>query len=138
MEELNQMVQLVAKAIRERIDLVGFQPSKYDLWLHFIRLEDGAEREVLPATKRVEEATTESELLYKVAEQVVLAVFGSEITVVTELPNLMVRLLDHRATVHLPGAPALDQPDQIFLKVSLSRHEPGLWQRLFGGNSKPE
>lgn len=129
------MIQLVAKAIRAEIDLTEFHPHKYDLWFNFLRMENGAERAVLPAAKRVETAATESELLYKVAEQVVLTIFGAEVRVVDDLPNLIVRLLDHRATIHLPGAPALDAPDQIFLKVTVSRHEMGLWEQLFGPSS---
>lgn len=129
------MVQAVAKAIQAQVDLPGFQPHKYDIWLHFIREENGTEREVLPAVRQVEEAMTEDELVYKVAEQVVLAVFGSEIPVVADLPNLILRLLGHRALVHLPGAPALEAPEQVFLKVTVSRHEPGLWERLFGSES---
>jgi len=76
--------------------------------------------------------STGRELLYAVAREVVLTVFGDVVQVVKDLPNLKVRLLDRRADVHLPGAPPLDQAGQIWLKVTVRRYEPGLLERLFG------
>lgn len=138
MEELELMIQHAAKAVQEQVDLgrVAFHPGKVSVWLRFVRLDPGGEREVLPAQKVVKEVRTEKELLYQVAEQVVLTVFGSELTVVSDLPNLILKLFDQKTLVHLPGAPALEQADQIFLKVTVYRYEPGLWKRLFGGKDE--
>lgn len=136
--ELDLMIQHAARALEAQIDwgAIDFHPGKFSIWLRFIRLTEGGEQEVLPAHKLVREAMTEKELRYLLAEQVVLTVFGSELTVVTDLPNLVVKLNDRKSTVHLPGAPPLEQPDQIFLKVTVYRYEPGLWARLFGSKQE--
>lgn len=140
MEELDRMIQHVAEVIEEQADLasVAFQPGKVSIWLRFIRLEPGGEQEVVPARKVVAEALSRRALLYTVAEQVVLAVFGSEVQVVYDVPNLMVKLFDRKTMVRLPGCPPLEQEEQIFLKVTVYRYEPGLWQRLFGSQEKTE
>ncbi|MFZ5827897.1 MAG: hypothetical protein ACOY94_26635 [Bacillota bacterium] len=140
MEELDLMIEHVARAIEEQTDLdsLSFQAGKLSIWLRFVRLETGGEQEVLPALKVVAEALTRKALLYKVAEQVVLAVFGSEVTVVSEVPNLIIKLFDHKAMVYVPGNPPLEQEGQVFLKVTVYRYEPGLWQRLFGAKKAVE
>lgn len=140
MTELDLMTRHVAKAIEEQIDLsaVSFQSGKVSIWLRFIRLESGGEQEVLPAQKVIAEVLSPRALLYKVAEQVVLSVFGSEVTVVAEVPNLIVKLFDRKAMVRVPGGPPLEQEKQIFLKVTVYRYEPGLWQRLFGAKEATE
>lgn len=114
------------------MDLPEVRPGKHEIWLTFIRRIGPSEERVVPGRKRVLSVTTGRELLYAVAREVVLTVFGDEAQVVTDLPNLKLRLLDHRADVHLPGAPPLDQAGQIWLKVSVRRYEPGLLERIFG------
>ena len=126
------MIQTVAKAIAGRTDLPDVRPGKHEIWLTFIRRIGPSEERVVPGQKRVLSVSTGRELLYAVAREVVLAVFGDVVQVVKDLPNLKVRLLDRRADVHLPGAPPLDQAGQIWLKVTVRRYEPGLLERLFG------
>ncbi|MFZ5815576.1 MAG: hypothetical protein ACOY93_09790, partial [Bacillota bacterium] len=96
--ELDLMIQHAARALEAQIDwgAIDFHPGKFSIWLRFIRLTEGGEQEVLPAHKLVREAMTEKELRYLLAEQVVLTVFGSELTVVTDLPNLVVKLNDRK------------------------------------------
>ncbi|MBP2018573.1 hypothetical protein J2Z79_001988 [Symbiobacterium terraclitae] len=130
--ELNLMIRTVAKAIASRIDLPEVRPGKHEIWLTFIRRTGPSDERVLPGRKRVLSVTTGPELLYAVAREVVLTVFGDEVQVVKDLPNLKIRLLDHRADVHLPGAPPLDQAGQIWLRVTVRRYEPGLLERIFG------
>ena len=130
--ELNLMIQTVAKAIAGRTDLPDVRPGKHEIWLTFIRRIGPSEERVVPGQKRVLSVSTGRELLYAVAREVVLTVFGDVVQVVKDLPNLKVRLLDRRADVHLPGAPPLDQAGQIWLKVTVRRYEPGLLERLFG------
>jgi|GEM_PF-1932716 len=126
------MIQTVAKAIAGRTDLPDVRPGKHEIWLTFIRRIGPSEERVVPGQKRVLSVSTGRELLYAVAREVVLTVFGDVVQVVKDLPNLKVRLLDRRADVHLPGAPPLDQAGQIWLKVTVRRYEPGLLERLFG------
>lgn len=137
-QELNLLIQTVAQAITSEIELTSCPSAKYEVWLRFVRLGPGAERPVMPARKLLIEAQTPKELIYATATEVVLAVYGAEVTVVDHLPNLILRLLDKKGLVHLPGAPPLDEAEQIFLKVKVSRYQPGLWQQLFGGSGKDE
>lgn len=132
-DDLDVMVQTVARPLADHFDQLQIPPGKFDIWLQFVRPEEGGDREILPAQKQRVEALSTKELLYAVALEVTLAVFGGENRVVRDLPNLAVRVLDRRAKIHLPGAPALEAPGQVILKVSVSRHQPGLWTRLFGG-----
>lgn len=135
--ELDLLIQVVAEAIDDQVGRPECRPGKYDLWLTYIKRVGSGESAVLPGRRSVIDASGPTDLLYEVSAAVVLSVFGDEVQVVDELPNLQVRLLDRKGTVRLPGAPDPQQDGQIWLKVAVNRHEPGLWKRLFGKESAP-
>jgi len=125
----------VAAAIAAQIGEPVIRPGKHELWLTYVRRRPEGEERVLPGRKLVLTAATGKELLYAVAREVVLTVFGDLVRVVDDLPNLTVWLLDRRGEVHLPGAPPPEAAEQIWLRVTVRRFEPGLWERLFGPNA---
>src|SRR5690606_13572922 len=112
---------------------VEFRPGRFSVWLRFVRSpEPGAPptEQVGEVQKRVDTAGSYNELIHLIAREIVLAVYGAEVQVVTEVPNLIITLLGHRHRVHMPGAPPLDEPDQIFLKVTVYRYQPSLLELL--------
>jgi len=136
-QELDLVIQKVAEAIDEQVGRPACLAGKCELWLTYVKRTGGSDAAVMPGRKLIIDAAGPTELLYAIAAEVVLSVFGDEIRVVDDLPNLLLRLLDRRGEVHLPGAPDLAQEAQIWLKVTVHRHEPGLWQRLFGRGQEP-
>lgn len=130
--ELDRVVRTVATAMAVQLGVPEVRPGKHEVWLTFVRRNGITEELVMPGHRVMVTAQTGPELLNAVARAVVLATFGAEIQVVRDLPNLSVRLLDRREVVHLPGAPPPENPDQIWLKVTVRRYEPGLLARLFG------
>lgn len=137
--ELEKLVAHVEEAIKARIDLPGFRPGKVSLWIKLVRFrhEDGCllEESVGGLQKCLFTAASVDELINQVADNIVLAIFGAELQLVREMPNLIVKLFDRKAQVPMAGAMPLDQPDQIWLKATVYRYEPGLWERLFGRQS---
>lgn len=134
--ELQVLVQRIAAAIREQVEIPHFRPGRVSIWLRFVRAPAEGEtptEQVGPVQKLVESAHSREELIRVVAEQIVLAVYGAEVQVVREIPNLILKLFDQRAVVRVPGAPTADEPGQIYLKVTVYRHQPNLLGRLFGG-----
>lgn len=121
----------MAATIQQAVTSVTVRHGKYDLWLRFVRVEDGNEREVSAAYREPLDAMDKADLVRQVAEQIVLVVFGSETSPVTELPNLRLFFLGHRAVVHMPGAPDPNQPGQVFLKVSVADRRASLWPQWF-------
>lgn len=135
--ELEQLLSQVAEAIRSKIDLPEFHAGKFSMWLKFVRpviTEDGTrmEESVGGLQKLVFTAGSFDELLLHVAENAVLAVYGAELPVVKELPNLIVKLIDRKSFVPVPGGPPVDQAGQVFLKATVYRYEPSLWEQIFG------
>lgn len=134
--ELEQLLEQTAKAIERAISLPDFRPTKVSMWLKFVRLgsENGTpiEQTTGHVQKLIFVAASFPELVRQVAENLILAVYGAEVPVVREMPNLIVRLFDQKAWVQVPGAPPIDQADQIFLKATVYRYEPDLWAQLFG------
>lgn len=140
--ELEKMVAQTAAAIQAAIPVPEFRSGKFSVWLKFVRLktDDGTtvEENLAPPTKQIFTAANADELLHQLADNVLLAVFGAEAPVVQEMPNLIVKLLDKKAQVAVPGAPPLTQPDQIFLKATVYEYSPSLWDTLFGRKERDQ
>lgn len=133
--ELERLAAQTAATIRSRFETLELSPGKYSLWLKFVRLtvQDGIRTEEATGPIRKLLVTTHSldDLIGQLAEQLVLTVFGSEVQVVPEMPNLIVKLLDQKVHVHTAGAPALDAAEQVWLKATLYRQESSLWGLIF-------
>jgi hypothetical protein len=121
------MITAVTATIQKEVASVTVTHGKYDLWLRFVRVEAGGERELSPAFREPLDAMDKADLLRQVAERIVLLVFGSEVSPVSDLPNLRLFFLGRRAVVHMPGAPDPKQPKQVFLKVSVAYRRASLW-----------
>lgn len=134
--ELAELLAQTQAAILGKINLPDFQPCKVSMWLKFVRIEesDGAkvEQNAGPVQKLVFTAGSPEELVHQVTENMLLTVYGAEVQIVKDLPNLIVKLFDKKAYVPVAGAPPLDQPGQIYLKATVYRFEPSLWDQLFG------
>jgi hypothetical protein len=136
MGELEQLVRTTAHAIREQVRPAEFHACKVSLWIKLVRpaMADGAhiEETVGNVHKVILHVNSLDDLTKEVAENMVLAAFGGDVQLVKEMPNLIVKLFDHKAYVQIPGAPPLDQTGQVFLKATVYRWEPSLWDQLFG------
>lgn len=134
--ELERLVSRIKERILATLEVEGFRPGKISLWLKFVQFGsmDGTpvETAISPVHRVVFTAASIDELVEQVAENLVLQVFGAETQVVRELPNLIVKLFDHKAMIPMDGAPPLDAPDQVFVKATVYRYDPGLWEQLFG------
>jgi hypothetical protein len=133
---LEALLARTERAIAEQVTLSDFEPCKVSMWLKFVKLQpvDGTNMEVniTPVQKVIFTASSFAELVQEVAENMVLAVYGADAPPVKELPNLIVKLFDQKARIATPGAPPLEEEGQIFLKATVYRYEPSLWERLFG------
>lgn len=132
-----QLAQTVAQRLQAALPAPGVVPGKVSVWLRFVRhvpqpAGAPAEETVGTTTRVFFTALAAAELYEQVAQNVLLKVYGEEIQTVTALPNLILRVEDRKVRVAMPGAPPLDQPGQIFLKVTVFAWRPGLWERLFG------
>lgn len=133
--ELEQMLIRTETAISQAIARPDFTHGKVSMFIKFVRFvdSDGSQMEeaIGHVLKQVLTVTSYEELLRHVSENMMLAVYGAEVQLVKEMPNLIVRLFDQKAMVPTPGAPALDAPGQIYLKATVYRYEPSLWDSLF-------
>lgn len=111
-------------------------PGRVSVWLRFVQMRpmDGSlVEQTVGATSRTYMTALDAADLYdQLAAQVLLKVFGQEEQVVADLPNLIVKVLDQKGRVPMPGAAPLENPDQIWLKVTVYEFQPNLWERLFG------
>jgi hypothetical protein len=135
MGELENLVKRVALAIRERINPPDFHPCKVSVWIKLVRLVtvDGTHMEetVGNVHKVLFDVISPDELIAEVADNLVLAAFGGDVQIFKEMPNLIVKLFESKAYIALPGAPPIDQAGQVFLKATVYRWEPSLWDQLF-------
>ncbi len=133
--DLEKLLGLVTKAILSGVDLSAFHPGEVTCWIKFVQLRgmDGAkiEETVGSTTKLIFDADSVAKLVRAVAENALLAVYGAEVPIVADMPNLIVKLFDKQFFVPIAGAPPIDEPGQIFLKVTVHRYDPGLWKQLF-------
>lgn len=114
----------------------SFSPGRYSLWLRLVKPGqlDGAniDHPIGPAQKLAITVKSRDELIAAIAENALITVYGAEIPLVQEMPNLIVKLLDQKRRVPVAGAPPLEAVGQPFLKVTVYRFEPSLWDRLMG------
>jgi hypothetical protein len=134
--ELEALLTQTEQGIHGQIDLPEYRAGKISMWVKFVRMEqvDGTwiEQTVGPVHKLIFLAGSYGELVHQVAENVVLAVYGAEVPIVQAIPNLIVRFFTHKARVPMPGAPPLEEPGQIFAKVTVYEYAPDLWEQMFG------
>lgn len=135
MAELEQLVAQTVAAIRAQFERDEFHPGKVSVWIKLIRqvpMEQTFIEETVGSVHKVMlPAGSFSELLGALAENLVVAVYGDEVQIVREMPNLIIKLFERKAVVRVPGAPPIDQSGQIFLKATVYRWEPSLWDQLF-------
>lgn len=137
---LEQAAEEIARELQRRIELPNFRPGKVSLWLKLVKLvpDDGAtiEQTVGTVGRQIFLAASPAELMRDVATNVLLFVFGAELPLVNDLPNLIVKLYDKKVWIQVQGGPPLDQAGQIFVKATVYEYHPGLWEQLFGSRSK--
>ncbi|HLN62685.1 MAG TPA: hypothetical protein VK464_14155 [Symbiobacteriaceae bacterium] len=135
MAELEQLVGLVERTIHQHLRPSEFHPCKVSVWIKLVRPAklDGVQVEetVGDVHKVVFQANSSAELVREIADNLVLAVFGGDVQIVQDVPNLIVKLFDQKTVVPMPGAPPLDQAGQTWLKATVYRFEPSLWDHLF-------
>jgi hypothetical protein len=135
MEELERLVVQTERVIGEHIGQPEYHPGKASVWIKLVKLvpmdHSQMEETVGSVHKVILTAGSLEELIRAVAENLVLAVYGGEVQVVTEMPNLIVRLFNRKAYVPTPGAPPLHLPGQTYLKATVYRWEPSLWEQFF-------
>lgn len=135
MGELEKLAARTAQAILKHVEPPEFHPCKVSIWIKLVKLVhvDGAQMEetVGSVHKLMLMSNSYADLVRELADNMVLAAFGGDVQLVKEIPNLIVKLFDHKAYVPMPGAPPLDQPGQLYLKATVYRWEPSLWDQLF-------
>lgn len=134
---LEQLVQELTTALHSHFpEHEPFSPGRYSLWLRLVKqgeLDGSAvDQPIGPPSKLAVTVKSRDELLEAIAENALVAVYGAEIALVKTMPNLIVKLLDQKRRVPVTGAPPLDAKEQPFLKVTVYRFEPSLWERLMG------
>jgi len=135
MGELERLVSKTEGAIWAALKSPNFGPCKVSVWIKLVKPAkvDGSQIEetVGNVHKVMLEVNSLEELVRELADNIVLAIFGGDVQVVKEMPNLIVKLFDSKAYVAMEGAPPLDAVGQVFLKATVYRWEPSLWDQLF-------
>jgi hypothetical protein len=134
---LEKLVQDLTTALHSHLpEPETVLPGRYSLWLRLVKpgLLDGAhvDQPIGPAQKLMITIKSRDELIEAIAENALVTIYGAEVPLVDRMPNLIVKLLVRKAKVKVEGAPPLDAADQPFLKVTVYRFEPSLWDRFFG------
>ncbi|HWI60270.1 MAG TPA: hypothetical protein VNT75_00385 [Symbiobacteriaceae bacterium] len=123
-------------AIRAKAEKPDFAHGKVSLWVKLVRLDaQGHEEPVGPLHKVMLTATSYDDLIRQLAENLVVATFGGDVQLVDAMPNLILKLFETKRYVAIPGAPPIDQAGQLFLKGTIYRSEPSLWDQWFGKKS---
>jgi hypothetical protein len=130
MDLVAQLLTNVEQRISDAFGPAAFTPGKFSLWLRFVRLS-AAEETVGQPHKVVLAASSLSELIHLIAENAVLTVYGAALPVVTEMPNLILKYGGQKQVISTAANLPVDQPGQIFLKVTAYEFHPGLWEQLF-------
>lgn len=136
MGELEKLVSKTEQAILAVLKPpTEFSPCKVSVWIKLVKPArvDGVQMEetVGNVHKVMLEVNSVDELVREVADNVVVAVFGGDVPLVRQMPNLIVKVFDSKAYVPMEGAPPLDAAGQMFLKATVYRWEPSLWDQLF-------
>lgn len=137
MGELEQLVTRVEAALRSHVKAPEFRHGKVSVWMKLVRpAGPGQEETIGDVHKVLLTATNYDDLLSQVAENLVVAAFGGDVQLVDAMPNLIIKLFDAKAYVPIPGAPPIDQAGQVFLKATVYKWEPSLWDQIFGSKKK--
>ena len=134
MGELESLVATVEAAIQAHVEPPDFGHGKVSVWIKLVRLARAPDPEETVGHVHKVLLTVKSldDLIQQVAENLVVAVFGGDVQLVAAMPNLIIKLFESKAYVPLPGAPPIDQSGQVFLKATVYRWEPSLWDQIFG------
>lgn len=140
--ELEQMVSDLTRQVREQVAPPTFRPGKVSLWLKLVRLVpmDGSlvEENEGPVQKLILRAAAFDDLAQQMAENMVLYIYGAEVPLVREMPNVIMKLFDRKVRLKMAGAPPLEEPGQLFLKATVYEHSPSLWEQLFPRRDQTE
>lgn len=135
MKELEQLVAQVEQAILAEVTGKEFRPGRVSVWTKLVRpvVHDGipGEETVGELHKHQFVARSFPELVRSLAEQIVLTIYGAEIQIVTEIPDMVLKLYGHKTRVKSPFTPARRQADPLYLKVTVYYAPPSLWENLF-------
>lgn len=139
--ELERLVQELTTALHSHFpQTAGFSPGRYSVWLRLVKpgLLDGSivDQPIGPASKLALTVRSRNELIEAVAENALVTIYGAELPLVQSMPNLIVKLEGRKVRIHVDGAPPLTAADQPFLKVTVYRFEPSLWERLTGKSAE--
>lgn len=134
MEELQRLVAQVEQAIRAHAQPPERGHGKASVWIKLVKPAKAPEPEetVGQVHKVMLTFTSYDDLIQEIAENLVVAVFGGDVQLVPALPNLIIKLFEHKFYVPVPGAPPIDQSGQVFLKATVYHWEPSLWDQIFG------
>lgn len=136
MGELEKLAARIEEAIRARFEPMDVHAGKVSVWIKLVRLNRVEGTQVEETVGNVHKITflitCLQDLVRELSDNLVLAVYGGDVQVVQSMPNLIVKLFDHKQVVAIPGAPPLDQPGQIYLKATVYKWEPSLLDQLFG------
>ncbi|MDF2627311.1 MAG: hypothetical protein K0R39_1142 [Symbiobacteriaceae bacterium] len=137
MGELEQLVAKVESALRTHLKAPDFRHGKASVWMKLVRpLGANQEETVGDVHKVLLTATSYDDLLRQVSENLVVAAFGGDVQLVDAMPNLIVKVFESKAYVPIAGAPPIDQAGQVFLKATVYKWEPSLWDQIFGRNKQ--
>lgn len=137
MAELERLVTKVEAALRAYLKAPDFRHGKASVWMKLVRPTGTNQEETVGDVHKVLlTANSYDDLLSQVSENLVVAAFGGDVQLVDTMPNLIVKLFESKAYVPIPGAPPIDQAGQIFLKATVYKWEPSLWDQIFGGKKK--
>lgn len=105
------------------------------MWIKLVKLvtSDGTQMEeaVSNVHKVMMDVNSLDELIAELADNLVMALYGGDVPLVKDTPNLIVKVFDSKAYVPMPGAAPLDAAGQVFLKATVYRWEPSLWDQIF-------
>lgn len=134
MGELETLVAKVEAAILAHLEPPEFSHGKVSVWIKLIKPAAGQDPEetVGHVHKVLLTAVSFQDLVQQLAENLVVAIFGGDVQLAQSMPNLVVKMFESKAWIPVPGAPPVDQAGQIFLKATVYRWEPSLWDQIFG------
>lgn len=130
--DLETLTRLVQERLQAAAPLEGAVPRRVSVFLRPIRKASDGEESTGLLKRLLFTIVSPDDLYQQVAENILLYVLGEEDAIFRDLPNVELRLLGKRVSLALPGAPPPDNPDQIWLKVTVYEYTPSLWQQMFG------
>jgi len=128
------LVADIERRIRNSTTAVTDHLGRLSIWLRYVKEEyyRGSPVELTQGstTRIILEAETTEEFYRILAENIVLKVFGEELRLTRGVPEIVLKLFDDK--YHLPPkGKYADHTTELKLKVTVYRHRPGLFDRLF-------